>query len=307
MEVWQIITADGITYDLSAFSKVQTLLVTPSGLGLPPVEYRRTRFYQQDGASELAYFLLPRSFALQFRSAACDRNEYWQVRKTLLQAVRPNRNGQLTLRCRLADGSKYDIKARALSPTFVTSADSWDEFAVTDSMDMEAIDPLFYASDSITQTGVAPVGGDLVFPFKFPFAFAEGNTFSQITVNYTGTWHTYPKITLQSPFTSVTIQNRTTGIILDWTGSYPFAGKTLTIDLRNSYDSNGDFVGVRIYDELGNDEYNKLGPTSNLLNLRIEPAPIAPGGVNVWNFIAFGTDSATTSFQMEYQTAYIGI
>jgi len=309
IELHQIITGDGLTYNINDNTKARYLLSsTPGNWGLPPVEYVRTRSYQQDGESELAFYLQTRRFSISVGAEGCSRPNLWQLRQNLLNACRPNRSGQLTYVFR-SGTLQYAILGRALSPNFPSGEDEeWYEWGYRDEIEIEAVQPWWYAYQQSIASGAQTVGGELTFPITFDAShiyFGSGNTWGSATINYTGTWYAYPLITIHGAGDTFILTHVETGYRIAWLGSLS-TGQTLTIDLRNSYDALGNYLGVQIYDNTGANQFNYIDPESNLLMFRIEPDGVVSGGVNTFVLSALNTDSNTT-FSMTYNTALIGI
>lgn len=309
-ELHQIITADGLTYSINKNTPARYLLsTTPGGWGLPPIDWVRTRTYQQDGESELAYYLQTRRFALSIGGSGCNRNQLWQLRRNVLEAVRPNRGGQLTFVFTNSEGNQYAIKGRALSPNFPSSdEEEWYEFGYQDELEIEAIEPWFFNYSQSVDSGTQGTDNHLVFPFAFDgvdMVFGSGTFWGSATINYTGSWYAYPKLVVHGQASNIIITHVELGYRIAWLGSLTTTD-SLTIDLRNNYSSTGQYEGVLVYNAAGANQFNYLDPLSNLLQFRIYPDGEVAGGVNTLRLEAQSTDS-NTSFTVTYNTAYIGI
>lgn len=309
MELHQIITADGLTYTLNSNTRARYLLTpTPGGWGLPSIEYVRTRTYQQDGQSELAYYLEPRQFSLGIGGAGCSRGELWSLRSQVLEAVRPNRGGQLTFVFRQDDGTQYAIKGRASVDFPATEEEEWYQYGYQDEMEITAIDPVWFNYQGSSASGVSSTNDHLVFPFAFDgtdMVFGSGNFWGTVTINYTGSWYAYPKITVHGQASNIILTHVETGYRIAWLGSL-LSSQSLVIDLRNNYASDGQYQGVLVYNSAGANQFNYLDPLTNLLLFRLEPDGVVTGGVNTIRLDAIGTDS-NTALTVEYNTCYVGI
>ncbi len=303
-ELHKITTADGNDYFLNDGSARFVLIPTPGGWGLPPTNYVRQDFYKFDGQIELGFFLETRNFSISIRNKQCSRADLFTARENILNAMRPNRNGQLTYTFIRPDGVERAIVARAISPVF-PEFEEWDDFAFMEDIDFEAIDPTWFSPTAVVVAGVVVVAAELVFPITFPILFTSADLWGTATINYTGNWYSYPVITATGPFTRLEITNSSTNIRIDFLGALA-DNDTLTFDFRQSYDNNGDYVGVRITDSGGNDVSQFLGPNSDLINFRIEPDPIAADGINEIVFDAPG-QGANTDFSVSFNTRFIGI
>lgn len=306
IELQRIITGDGLTYWINPNTKVRyNLTSTPAGFGLPSVDYVRTRSYQQDGESELAFYFQPRLFSISVGGQGCSRQELWQLRQDLLNATRPNRMGQATFVFTQPDTTEYAIEVRITANAFnALSNEEWNEFGYTDELEFEAIGPFWRSFASSVASGTSDPNLNLVFPITFPIVFGSGNVWGNAAISYTGTIYAYPVITITGPIAYPILTNVETGYLVQWNGVIA-AGASLTFDLRLSYD-NGVYVGKRIYDQNGDSQFNSLSPDSNLNLFRIEPDGVVTGGVNTIQLEGTGTDG-NTAFTVTYNTMLVGL
>jgi len=91
-EVIQLITADGETFDLTSESKKGNWVLYIDGCGMPDIDYFAQIGPFQHGESVRDYRLKPRTVNIELRQQACDRDDYWDRRTELLNALRPNRD-----------------------------------------------------------------------------------------------------------------------------------------------------------------------------------------------------------------------
>lgn len=313
MELQRIITADGLVYNLNSNTRARYMLNSiPGNLGLPPLSFAEMRPYQADYSVELGYYLEPRFFSLSVNGEGCNRGDLWQLRRNLLEVVRPNRSGQLVYIFQQDDGAQYAIKGRVTQLGFpATSTEEWYEWGYQDDALCKAIEPWFYSYGSSSAVAVPTTFPQLVFPITFDpptnqIIFGSGNEWGSITIAYTGSWYAYPRITITGPAENIIITHRELGYRVGWLGTLTSA-QSLIIDLRPTYDSLGNFTGVIVVDNTGANRFSQLDPLSNLLRFRIEPDGVVAGGVNIFDFQATNTDFVTTSVTFEYNTAFIGI
>jgi len=92
VEIMQLITPDGETFDLTSESKKGNWVLEASGFGMPDIDYITQQGPFQHGVSARDYRLKPRAVQLLLRQQACDRDDYWDRRTELLNALRPNRD-----------------------------------------------------------------------------------------------------------------------------------------------------------------------------------------------------------------------
>lgn len=310
-ELHRIITADGITYLINPNNAARWLLSsTPGNWGLPPTDYQRDRVYKGQGEIEMGYTLQTRRFTLEVGGQGCSRDELWQLRLNLLEAIRPNRNGQLTFVFRQPDFTEYAIVARAVSDPFVgNTPDEWFEWGYQGGIDFEAIDPVWYTPTQVVVSGSVPAQLELVFPITFDndnIVFGDSDLIEECIINYTGTWRDYPIITVTGPASTIQLIHVEKAVSLVWTGTL-LAGTTLTFNLRNGYNSQGFFEGWTITDSTGANQNQYLDFLSNLLDFAIWPgSELGNTGTNTIRLNALQTDS-NTALSVAYNTRYIGI
>ena len=305
-ELHTITTADGQVYTLQQGNRF-LLTPSPNGWGLPPIDYATIRYYQADEDVETTFTLGARRFSVGVRAQGCSRQQLFELRQDILNMVRPNRNGLLTYTFIDEVGNKRAVTARVVGLPFGGySPDKWDEWNYQDSIDFLCHNPVWFNPASTTQTGTAISINELVFPITFPIFFGQADLFAGITVNYVGSWYSYPVIHATGAFTNLRISNLSTGQDFVLTGTVN-SGQSITIDLQAGYDSQGNPVGIQITDDTTGDSlFGFLSPTTNIVKFRIEPDPIAAGGVNEFEFSATGTDG-NTAVSMTYNERYIGI
>lgn len=145
-------------------------IMSGTGHGMPPIEYITERGPLQHGESLIDYRLRPRLITMVTRRRFPCRQDYWDGRDDLLDALRPNRQaiGQFNpgvLRKILPDGSMRDIKVMIESgPAFEPRAlDKWDELAFTEILRFVAHDPIFFDPMTLVAQGVLTVEDNLIF------------------------------------------------------------------------------------------------------------------------------------------------
>lgn len=295
-DVISLSTFDGIEifFDTSVLA-----LISYGNWGAPPTTFITRRGYKQDGVNELSFQLDPREIPLEiWRAPACDRQTYWDNRAELLNWLRPNRNGPLTLTIRTPNGDLRSITVRANpGPGFPPAAQN-NNFALDMPIEVIAFSPLWYDSAATVLVMSASAQTNLVFPITFPISFGTAfQQFSSGLITYTGTWVEYPIITLTGPYSSAIITNEATGVSIFM--SVPIgAGEQRIIDLTPGAQS--------ITDANGANRFSDLGPASNLVNFNLRPAPEVPGGVQTITITMPGGD-ANSAATLTYRQRYFGI
>ncbi len=305
LEFDKFITADGIEYAFNnsydRFSWART------GDGTPPINYRTERGPFQDGSTPLGFVLGERIIQMVHRRSAGCRDDYWNVlRVELLNAIRPNRQASVTafqpgcLRKVIADGTKRDLLVFVESGPLFRGQEigKWDEFTIEEAFRFVAHDPLFFdPNESLVELTLPASGDELSFAITFPITFSSDGGVVLDTINYSGTYKTFPTITIQGPIRNPVITNITTEerIELDTTIE---AGRSVTINLA--------FGNKTVFDDLGTNLIGSLTTDSDLGSWHLAPDPEAPSGVNQ---IGTGGSSidANTRIAMRWFDRYYGI
>lgn len=279
-------------------------LMSFTGWGMPPIDYITQRGPYQHGETLLTYRLEPRVVQYVYRKTGGCREDYWDNRRELIDAIRPNRSsmGCVTrgrLRKVLPDGSMYDLYAKIeRGPVFQGRGQDWDEWSFTETLRFIAHDPVVFnpvqQSASWTLTG----GTDqLVFEATFPIFFGPEIVNDTLNITYDGTWLTYPTINITGPLIGPVIKNNSTDETITINYDVP-TGETITIDLR---------YGVKtVENSAGTNLIGTITPNSDLATFHLAPDPIVSGGVN--EMVVQGANAdANTAVSMTWFDKYIGI
>lgn len=298
-ELYQIEAADGLVYYLND-GESRFVVATIDNAGLPPVEYLTRRPYRADRLIETGFRLNPRSFtiAYQFKND-CSRDDYWQARSEILNALRPNRGGALTVTLIQFDGTKRAIKARALTPVFPSvDVDAVNEWNFAEILQFDAFDPTFFDPAYDSTLVLNQPAEELTFPIAFDddnIYFGAGAVFGSLAIAYTGTWYTYPIITITPPYDSVRMYHEELGVAIEVLFGSSTASMIIDLDSGTIKDSNG------------NSLFNYAAPDSDLQGMKIEPDPIVPNGDNTLTFTIPGASNPATTVLVSFRVRYIGI
>lgn len=289
------------TYDGNelVFPDENNRLLTYIGYGAPPIQYITQRGYKQHGETKIDYVLDPRTVSIElWKNPACDRATYWLNRAALHDILRPNRGGSLELTLITPDGNQrailLDPTPGALFDTPQTDDNNWE---INESLDFIAFDPIWYNADQTVTAVAQDTTQNLVFPITFPIVFGPGGATYSLSIVYAGTWQSYPILTINGPYTSVVIENQTTGAEIELIVPIG-ATESRTIDLTPG--------ALSVYDHDGNDAFDELGANSNLVDFVIQPDPIAPGGVNDIQAQITGA-TAGSGFTVQYRERYFAL
>lgn len=168
---------------------------------------------------------------------------------------------------------------------------------VTDAPESES---LWVDDVSMTITALPTPGG---------ISFDDGSLVgSETTITYQGNWATYPTVTIQGPYTSLTLRNATTdrAIVL---GQPIVAGQSRTLVLTPGAQS--------ITDENGDDVFSELVlPDTDLSGFNIRPSGVpandspyegVTGGTNVIRAEGDGFQDGMTQVTLAYYDRYLSI
>lgn len=268
-DVHQLITVDGKVFTVP--NEFEIVLKAYGNYGAPPTEWITRRGYKQHGVTEVDFLVSPRTVSVQlFQITPCDRESYWQNRHDLHEILRPNRGGAITYILRQAGGNKRALMVRANSGAiFPPQADN-NSWVIDEPIDFVAFDPIWFDPDTVEADIALTVDSDLIFPITFPIEFGTNGAQFIYPITYTGTWKSYPTLTLTGPYTSAIIENLTTGISIELLQGIS-EGETRIITLTPGAQSIKDAAGVNYFAD--------LAPGANLVGFAIEPDPIAPGGI----------------------------
>lgn len=283
-----------------------------NGLGLPRINYITQRGPFQHGETILDFRLEPRVLTLLHRRNGCSRQEYWDHRSALLNVLRPNRQPTLsfqtgTLRKILPDGSRRDLSVLVSDGVkFDDNASRWDEFSIMDGIQFIAFDPTIFSPTLISISFGVATAEELVFPFAFqpsdltrPMLIFSGDALQgSQSVEYTGTWLTYPTITITGPITNPIIRNTTTDEKIEITYTVS-AGEVVTITLT--------YGNKTIVNNSGTNLVGLVTTDSDLATFHIAPDPEATDGINIITAEGTNAIAGTTLIAISYFTRYIGI
>lgn len=276
-----LITADGRRFPLAEYG------VEIADLGSVPVEYETSRGYGQHGVTVHDWRLAERVISFILSGSGRNRARYWTLREQIIEALRPNRGGALTLRIVLPGGARRDIRGWLQSgPALGEAADG---LGLDATFSLLCPDPAFYDPALTTVALQSGDVGGFYFPLAFPIDFAGGAALSA-TITVGGTWLAYPTLAIAGPYTGIILRNSTTGGYLTLSVAIA-AGETRVIDLTPGSQS--------VRDGYGNDRITELSD-GDLLAWYLAP------GENLVSATIAGHD-ANTGVTVNYRTRYIAL
>lgn len=295
------ISPDGETYDLSDWDR--TYILSSSGHGMSPINYRTSRGPFQSGETPLDFVLTPRIVQYIHRISTCSREQYWSERERIQNMLRPNRqtSGSFTtgvLRKVRKDGTMRDLNVFIQDgPTFPTTSEQWDEWGSTHTIRFIAYDPVYFNPTINSETFSLVSLDNLVFPITFPITFGSSTIDDTTNVTYSGTWLSYPVIIITGPVGSPTIYNNTTGEMVGLTYDVP-SGRVVTMNLNYGHKT--------VLDDLGTNLIGTLNTDSDFATFHIAPDPEATDGINEIR-VTGSQATSQTSIAVQYYTRYIGV
>lgn len=295
-ELHSLTTQDGNTLVLDG----EVRFLTWGLYGAPPTNFQTSQGYKQHGVTELNYTLTPRRLSFELWNAPqTPRQAYWDMRSRLINFLRPNRGGPLTLTVLLPDGEKRSLVVRADPGLQFPPEGEKNNWGVQESLDFTAFDPIWFDPETDSFTPSASTDNSLVFPIDFPITFGtSGTQFDSGAFAYSGTWETFPRFTLTGPYNGAVIYHA--GLEVTIYLSVPIGvGEqrilTLTPGAQSLVDGNGD------------NKFGELGPGSDLVNFRIAPEPEISGGINEIQVTFNGGVVGQSAVTIDFNTRYFGI
>lgn len=278
-------------------------LVSINGIGTPPIRRLTARGPFQDGDSDLGFRLDARTFNLVLFFNAADRATADTYRAQLYDYIKPM-GGALQLRCTRDDGEIRQMDCYPVGVIDMPVSDTDRMFASQKiAVQLRAADPVWYDPQlkywGAVGGGATGASGFAV-PVTVPWVQAN-NTFisTQLPITYSGSWASYPIVEITGPGTGITLENTTTGHVLDFPLLALAGGETVTIDLRYGYKTVTDGTGANVIDELSDD--------SDLAEWHLAAAPEASGGTNLLQFTVDASATSATSVRLSYYHRYIGL
>lgn len=292
------IRSDGMRYNLHA--PPARAVLSQEGFGTPPINYVTDRAPFQHGDTVRGFSLGPRTVQLVVLHNMGSRSEYWTARQQFLDMVKPAFGPQApqpgSLLYYLPDRRRRQLDVLLeTGPGFTPSEGGWRAWSFTEAMRFVAHDPSWYdpTQRSVAFTFVS-IADELEFPATYPIQFSSRDLTR--TVTYEGTWVEYPTIIVAGPVTGFTINNLTTGDMLQLDTTIP-DGMSATFNLR----------GIKTV--LRSDGLNLLpflGSDSDLTTFSLVPDPVAAGGINEITVSGTSTDS-NSRVTLQWNDRFFGI
>lgn len=269
-----------------------------SGFGTPKIDFTARKGYKQDGSTLIDYTVNDRTLQIElYHANVSRREEWWDLRRSLINFFRNVVGSPIVLSVLQPDGNVYSIDVYSdPGPEFSQPIDtnSWD---VRESISFRAFNPLWYNNTITTLELEASQDTQLIFPITFPITFGvSGTVFASEVLAYPGSWRTFPKITIQGPYTTATLRLMQKGTLVSLnTEIVTGESRELNFDPANIYVIDGD----------GNSKFSELSLPSNFVDFFIEPAPL--GETEMIQVSLLNGTIGVSSVTIEYREQYLGI
>lgn len=153
-ELVQVTTYDGQVYGVTDGLSRFVLRIAPNNWGIPPVKFITSRGYGEHGERVIDYRLEPRRFTIEHVATGCTREEMWQARERLINALRQNRGGPASFTFVRLDGTTRYLRVwndglPLAGPPYTT----WDEWNLNTPIDFIAHDPIWYGASHTSFLG----------------------------------------------------------------------------------------------------------------------------------------------------------
>jgi hypothetical protein len=285
----------GVTYDLSDVVNYKHL--ANDGFGLPPQRLLTESGPLQNGVSYLGFRLEPRILALGLFASASTENAYFSKRAEVLNIFKPS-NTPIQLRFTKSNGDVRQIDTYYNGGLSLSSTERYNTNQKI-AVQLFAPDPIWYDPVAVNVNfGITGGSGGFSIPWAIPWSIGVSTLNQTTTVSYTGTWESFPIVTIYGPITNPVITNTATGDKLDFTGTTVNTGEIYTIDTRYGYKT--------VTDATGTNQISKLTADSDLTTFRLLAHPEATNGAN--SIVVTGTNATTvTQVYLTYYNRYIGV
>jgi hypothetical protein len=288
----------GNTYNISNQSPAFPVhYLGDENFGMAPLHMITSRSPVQHGDTTLDFRLDPRIIQIPLLVECETLQEQYDQRNYLLQMFKPS-NQDGTLIVTYPDGRQRYITTRILGGldfNMETSAGHSIRAVVR----MRCSDPTWYDPNQITLPIVTISGTPTVYPKIYATTYGTSSFGGEYDLTYTGTWLSYPIITVTGPVTNFSITNTSSNQNITLVaGTVIAAGSTLRFDLRYGFKT--------VQDQTGANKIGLVDSSSELAQFAIFPAPDVPDAINTLVVTGTGTTTAS-SVALSYYNRYIGI
>lgn len=270
--------------------------VGQDGLGMSPLHRLSERGPQQHGESDNGFRLDPRIFRLFLDVPGESAQDIYDRRDDLLRILAPQNSP--TVRFTLDNGDVRSIDAHVVGDLTFPSA-SRHGFLERAAVTMKAPDPTLYDPSVQGADFALSIGGAWAIPWEIPWEIGEGALDTTEDIAYTGSFDSYPVITVIGPITDLLIENLTTGDQLSFSGVTIAAADAYIIDCRYGYKT--------VEDNAGTNKIADLADPDDLATFRlVAPVDGSSSRTNQIHVTGSGMTGAT-NITLSYYLRYVGI
>ena len=203
-------------------------IVSANHFDLPELRTSDVNRPQRDGQFAGTDFMAGKSIHLQLEAWSSDDVDLGSRLTVLMAAFAPGVTADLVTNIPGLGLIKMECRVRRRSlPMNIDQVGGLTRFAV----DLYAVDPVWKSNaTSQVELGLTDVSGGLSFPLTFPISFGETNDGS-VNLQNDGSYESFPVIVISGPVTDPSLENRSQGKTLSFTGTVA-ADETLVIDFN---------------------------------------------------------------------------
>lgn len=228
-EIIEWVDARGIAWSLTEVGAA-VHLDGKRGRFMPPIEYREDAMPDAPGSVLRNIRHAAREVVIPVGFQAGDRGLLRKQVRTWMRRLDPVR-GDGKLRITAPNGDRRELICRCVDgPQGDESSDQRSDWSQKMVLVFRAQDPYWY--DTVDIVRVVATGGSVGFFPLLPVHLSAGAVGAVSIIENDGDVEAYPVWTVQGPGTGVTIENQTTGDILDMPALSLTSGQVLTIDTR---------------------------------------------------------------------------
>lgn len=278
-------------------------LVNLGGLGNPDIEYTTQKSFFQDGEMVTNFNVNPRRLSFNFLGQNDEYDnekiDWWNLRAEILSFLSPA-SGEMIFEITLDNHKTYQLSKVYPTNGLVMDSNTFssgrNDNRIQEPLTLTAFDPIWRLSPIKTTGLISPTQSlNLVFPITYPIEFGDSGSVFNETIDYVGTWRSYPKITIDGPYNTGILTNKFNGTVI--TLLNPIAtGQKRIIDLTDP------ISGFTVTDANGVNKINELNINTNFTQFYFNPD--STNGIDgVFN----GGSSGDTKLTIEYYEKYLGI
>ncbi len=298
METYKLVKNNGDELILNDFGKYY--LLDLKNFGNPNINYTSQRGYFQDGLNITNFVADPRNLSFEFLGQDENlktRMDFWNLRRDILSFLSPV-SGSMKFQVVLEDHRTYELTnvypTNGLAMAGNTFSPDRNDGRISETLNLTAFDPIWRVAKINTSGTLSPtISNDLTFPITFPIKFGVSGANFSYSVDYEGTWRSYPKITIQGPYStaSLSLPNGVSINLIQEIGST----EQRIIDLLDPVS------GFTVTDQLGTNKIGEINIDTNFTQFYFSPDTDNTVSVILDN------GSVSSSVSIEWYTRYLGI